>query len=202
MKRIVSCLTFVLTMLAAPAVFAVNTTYRSTMSGPSEAPPNNSPGAAIATIVLDRAAMTLRFSVQLFNLVAPSTAGHLHCCTAEPLMGVAPIAIPLTDLPVGVRAGTYEHGFNLSDESTYAPAFITSHGGTVAQARDFLLAGITANESYLNVHSSRHPGGEIRGFLVELAQPVPEPSAWLMLGVGLAGLGLHARRKAGATGAD
>ena len=34
-----------------------------------------------------------------------------------------------------------------------------------------------------------------RGFVVQLAQPVPEPSAWRMLGVGLAGLGLYSRRR-------
>ena len=195
MKRIVSCLALVLTMLAAPITFAANTTYRSSLSGPSEAAPNTSPGAGIATIVVDNIAMTIRFSVPFFDLVAPSTAGHLHCCTAEPLMGAAPIAIPFTDFPLGVRAGTYEHLFSLSDASTYAPAFLTAHGGTVNSARDFLLAGINANEAYLNVHSSVYPGGEIRGFLVQLAQPVPEPSAWLMLGVGLVGLSVYSRRK-------
>lgn len=195
MKRIVSSLALVLSMLAAPAVFAVNTTYRSTMSGPSEAPPNNSPGAGIATIVFDSVAMTMRFSIPFFDLVAPSTAGHLHCCTAQPLLGTAPIAIPLEDFPVGVRAGTYERTFNLSDAATYAPAFITANGGTVTQARDFLIAGINANQSYLNLHSSAYPAGEIRGFLVQLAQPIPEPSSWLMLGVGLAGLGLYSRRR-------
>lgn len=199
MKRIVSCLALVLTMLttlAAPAAFAVNTTYRSTLSGPSEATPNNSPGTGIATIVVDDIAMTIRLSVQFFDLVTPSTAAHLHCCTALPLMGGAPVAIPLADFALGVRAGTYEGLFNLADASAYDPAFITAHGGTVNQARDFLLAGINANQSYLNVHSSRYPGGEIRGFLVQLAQPVPEPSSWLMLGVGLVGLSLYSRRKA------
>ena len=195
MKRIVSGLVLVLTMLATPAVFAVNTIYRSTISGPSEAPPNNSPGSGIATIVFDSVAMTLRFSIPFFDLVAPSTAGHLHCCTAQPLLGTAPVAIGFQDFPLGVRAGTYERVFNLSNPATYAPAFITAHGGTVAQARDLLITGINANQSYLNLHTSAYPGGEIRGFLVQLAQPVPEPSAWLMLGLGLAGLGLYSRRK-------
>lgn len=85
--------------------------------------------------------------------------------------------------------------FNLSDAATYTPAFITANGGTVDAARDFLLAGINFNQSHLNVHSSPYPEGEIRGFIVQMAQPVPEPSAWLMMGVGLAGLGLYARRR-------
>jgi hypothetical protein len=49
------------------------------------------------------------------------------------------------------------------------PAFITAHGGTPASAETALLAGLAANEAYLNIHSNTHPGGEIRGFLFILA---------------------------------
>ena len=195
MKRLVSCLALVLTMLVTPNLLAANIIYRSTMSGPSEAPPNNSPGASIGTIVFDNVAMTMSFSTPFVDLISPSTAAHLHCCTAEPLLGTAPIAIGFDDFPTGVREGLYYRVFDLSDPATYAPAFLSAHGGTVAAARDFLLAGINGNQSYLNIHSSRYPAGEIRGFLVQL-DPVPEPSTWLMLGVGLAGLTVYSRRKA------
>lgn len=191
MKRIVSCLALALSMLASSAAFATTTTFRSTMSGPSEQPPNNSPGYSIAMIVLDDVAQTLSMTIPFFDLIANTTAGHLHCCTAMPLMGVAPVAIPFDGFPAGVRSGTYERTFNLADASTYDPAFISANGGSAQTALTALIAGIVNNESYNNIHTTTYPGGEIRGFLV----PVPEPSTWLMLGIGLAGIGFCAARR-------
>jgi hypothetical protein len=81
------------------------------------------------------------------------------------------------------------------DPATYDPAFLAAAGGTVDAARTLLLDGIVNNQSYLNIHSTAFPPGEIRGFLVELAQPVPEPSSWLMLGVGLAAVGFCAGKR-------
>lgn len=196
MKRFASSLALAFTMLVSSVAFAATTTYRTTMSGPSEAPPVASPGAGIATIVIDDIAMTMSLTMPFFDLLDETVAAHLHCCTAEPLIGTARVALPFGDFPLGVRAGNYARVFNLSDPGTYSAAFITAHGGTVEAARSFLLAGINANESYLNIHTGAYPGGEIRGFLV--AMPVPEPASWLMLGVGIAGLSVYARRRQGA----
>lgn len=195
MKRVVSSLALAFTMLVSSVAFAATTTYRSTMSGPSEQPPNNSPGASISTVVFDDTAMTMLFSIPFMNLVAGSTVAHLHCCTPEPLIGVAPPAIGLADFPVGAPSGLYERLFNLADAATYDPAFLTAHGGSVDSARAFMLDGINNNQAYLNVHSAAYPAGEIRGFLVQMAMPVPEPSSWLMLGAGLAGIGFCAAKR-------
>jgi len=69
---------------------------------------------------------------------------------------------------------------------TYNPAFVTLEGGTIPLARNALVAGIEAGETYLNIHTAAplgFPGGEIRGFLV-----APEPGTLLLLSTGFAGL--------------
>jgi hypothetical protein len=55
-----------------------------------------------------------------------------------------------------------------------------------------LLDGIAMDEAYLNIHTTSFPGGEIRGFL----SPVPEPSAWAMMFLGIAGIGFYRRWRA------
>jgi hypothetical protein len=67
------------------------------------------------------------------------------------------------------------------------PAFITAHGGTVAQAEADFIAGILGGQSYLNIHTVNNGGGEIRGQLT--AVPVPAVGAGLP-GLILAGGGL------------
>jgi hypothetical protein len=52
-----------------------------------------------------------------------------------------------------------------------------------------LLAGMAANETYFNIHTTQFPNGEIRGFLVA----APEPGTLLM--AALAFVGLAARRR-------
>ena len=192
MKRIVSSLALAMGMLASSA-FAATTTYRAVASGPSEVTPNASPGYTIATIVIDDTAGTMQVTSPFQDLLGTTTGAHIHCCTAAPFVGGAGVATPFTDFPLGVMDGTYSHLFDLNNAASYSAAFYTAAGSTVDGARDTLLAGIGAHEAYLNIHTNLYPGGEIRGFLV--AMPVPEPSQYAMLGLGLAGVAFMVRRK-------
>jgi hypothetical protein len=80
---------------------------------------------------------------------------------------------------------------DLSDAATYTLGFVNNFGGgTIAGAEAALLAGLLGGTAYFNIHSTRFPGGEIRGFLQAQA---PEPASLLLIGAGLAGLAVRRR---------
>jgi hypothetical protein len=167
-------------------------TWTSEMTGPNESPSNASPGTGHAEFTLSGNNLSVFITFQ--NLLAGTTASHIHCCTATPFTGVAGIAtvVPtFTDFPLGVTSGTYSRVFDLTQPGSFNPAFIAANGGSVDAARAGLIAGMNAGDAYVNVHSTQFPAGEIRGFLVT----VPEPGTLVLMGTGLAALGGAARKR-------
>ncbi len=151
---------------------------------------SNSPGAGFATVIWETVANTMEVQVSFSGLTSPTTASHIHCCTAAPLTGSVGVATQLpafTGFPLGVTSGTYDHTFDLTLASTFNPAF---DGATPASKAATLLAGLEANEAYLNIHTSAFPGGEIRAFLVE----TPEPGTVYLAATALAALFAVRRR--------
>lgn len=196
MKRILTMLVLAAAAILAPAAIAETTTLRSTMSGPSEVPPNNSPGYGIAEIVIDDVAHTMTMMIPFNDLLGGTTAAHIHCCVGSPLdpLGTASPATEtptLTGFPLGETTGVYNVTMSLLDPATYSTAFLAANGGTAASAEAALLAGLFGNLAYLNVHTDRYPGGEIRGYLVTV---IPEPSQWAMLSLGLLATGVALKR--------
>jgi hypothetical protein len=191
MKQSLSILALAAATLLASAAQA-QTTLKAVASGPSESPPNGSPGSSVASFEID--GDLLRAEVPFRDLLAGATMAHIHCCTTAAFTGTAPVAVPFVDFPLGVTNATYTHAFDLTDAAVYDPAFLAAFGGTPASASTALIDAINANEAYVNIHTTQFPAGEIRGFLV--AAPIPEPATWGMLGLGLAGLGLMRRRRA------
>lgn len=182
--------------LLLPLLFALNAgaaTYTVVLDGPSESPPNASPGFGSATVSFDASAHTLAINMSFSGLLGTTTASHIHCCTASPGTGTGAVATQtpvFVGFPLGVTSGSYNNSWDTSLASTWNPSFITNHGGTTAGAEAAFGAGLAAGEAYLNIHTNVFPGGEIRGFL----QPVPEPATWAMLAIGMVPLLLRRRR--------
>jgi hypothetical protein len=170
--------------------------FTAVLDGPSEAPPNASPGLGINTAVdWDTTLQTMHVHVDFSGLVGTTTASHIHASTASPFTGTAGVATTLpsfTGFPLGVTSGTYDHTFDMSLASSYNSTYITNNGGTPASAGAALLAAMNAGKAYWNIHTSVYPGGEIRGFLVPV---VPEPTSLVLMAIGAAGLGFAIRRR-------
>jgi hypothetical protein len=166
----------------AGAAHAGLITFNVTLSGLNEVPANASPGTGLATVVIDDTAHTMTLHVVFSGLLAPTTASHIHCCFAPqtPTAGVATTTPTFPGFPTGVTAGTYDATFDLLLASSYNPVYITNNGGTPASAEIALLTGMAQGRSYLNIHTTAFPAGEIRGNLIR----VPEPGGLALLALG------------------
>lgn len=177
MKMLKSVATIgLLALFCASGARATVISYQVILDGPSESPPNFSPGIGSATVDYDNTAHTLKVHVDFSGLLGTSTAAHIHSATASPFTGVAGVATTtpsFSGFPSGVTSGTYDNTLDLTSASSWNPSFVTANGGTTAAAEAALASGFAAGKSYLDIHTTVVPGGEIRGFLV----PVPEPAS-------------------------
>lgn len=192
MRTAVLTLLAALALVATPVGHAAVISFHVDLSGANEVPANASPGTGTAEIELDTILRTLSLDVIFADLLGLTTASHIHCCTLPTdNAGVATQVPTFIGFPLGVTSGTYSQVFDMTLASFYNPSFITAHGGTVDGAFDFLVAGMLAGMSYLNIHSAQFPGGEIRGTLMR----VPEPASLALFGIALASLAAIRRRK-------
>jgi hypothetical protein len=190
-----TALAAILTVGIVPIASAAPMYFDAVLAGSTEVPPTGSPGTGFAFVMIDPVTNTLAVNVTFSGLSGMTTASHIHCCTTIPGVGNAGVATTtptFPGFPLGVMSGSYSHIFDMTQASSYNPAFVTAEGGTVAGAEAALIAGIENDETYLNIHSSVNPGGEIRGYLV----PAPEPVTWTLFGTGLLGAFAMRRRKA------
>jgi CHRD domain-containing protein/PEP-CTERM motif-containing protein len=192
MKRLLGIVALVAASVFAPASQANLFTLYAFLSGAGESPPT-SPGTGTAIVTLDDSANTMRVQVSFSGLLAGTTASHIHCCTASAFTGNAGVATTtptFPNFPLNVTSGTYDMTFDLLLASSYNPAFVTAQGG-LAQAEAALINGLLTGHTYLNIHTTQFPGGEIRGFL-----RAPEPSTLALLAMGMLLAVAFARRTA------
>ncbi len=167
-------------MISVPANAAL-VLYRAILTGPSESPPNASPGTGVGQVDIDAVAHTMRVRASFSGLLGNTTASHIHTPTAVALTGTAGVATTtptFAGFPLGVKAGTYDNTLDLTMASSYNPSYVTANGGTPAGAEAALLAGIAAGKAYLNIHSNVFGGGEIRGFLQPFDPTPTAKSSW------------------------
>jgi hypothetical protein len=123
--------------------------YCANLDGLQEVPPNPSPGTGYGTFTIDTDANTVSFNITFAGLIAPETAAHIHgYCPPGVACGVI-FPLPLGSPKIGV--------WNYPETSEAD-----------------ILAGLT----YVNVHSSQFPGGEIRGQILECPVTPTDEASW------------------------
>lgn len=187
-----------LAIVMLSAAFAVpvsgaSALYTVVLDGPSESPPNASPGTGSGMVAYDDAAHTLHIQLTFSDLIGTTTAAHIHSPTAVPgtgTVGVATQVPSFAGFPLGVTSGVFDQTYDLTQASSWNPSYINANGGTPASAELALATSMAEGRAYFNIHTSEYPGGEIRGFL----QLIPEPATIGLLALGALAFGT--RRKA------
>jgi len=141
---------------AAPAS-AQQFTLNATLTGAGETPsPGINTGAfGNAVIVVDLGARTVTYTVNVFNMPSGVTASHSHVGA----VGTAGPVVVIFTPPVNA---SNDFGFTGVVQDT---AFSLAPTLGIRSADDMFQA-ILGNNSYVNVHSTVNPGGEIRGQLI------------------------------------
>lgn len=163
------------------------------LSGANEVPPRATAGFGTATVTFDDVTNILDIQSSFAGLTGTTTMAHIHCCAGPGANGPVATTVPsFPGFPLGVTSGAFSETLDLTNPTSFNPAFITSSGGTVLGVRNALVAGLLGGQTYLNIHTTVFPGGEIRG---QLLAAVPEPATWGMMLAGFGAIGYALRRR-------
>jgi hypothetical protein len=144
--------------LGASPASAQTFTLTATLTGTGEATQTtngvNTGAFGSAIVTVDMSARTVTYSVTVFNLPSGVTASHIHAGSTS------------TAGPVVVN---FAPPVNASNDFTFAGTvkdteFVLRPDQGIRSADDMFQA-ILGGNSYVNVHSTVNPGGEIRGQL-------------------------------------
>jgi hypothetical protein len=138
-------------------------TYKATLSGANERPTaNTSTATGTWTGVLNTQTNVMTYTMTYTGLSANSTLSHIHApgdatVAAGVVLNFANYANSTTPFTPGTTSGTVAGTINFA-------------GGTVTGLTitgDSLKKDMDLGLTYVNVHTSANPGGEIRGQIVK-----------------------------------
>ena len=149
--------TGLLAMVAAPtSAQTVTLTANLTGAGESTQTANgvNTGAFGDAVVTVDLSAQTVTYNVRVFNLPSGVIASHIHV-GAERTSG--PVVVNFAP-PVPAS-----NDFSFTGVVKFSEFVLRTDQGI--RSPDDMVQAILGGNSYVNVHSSANPGGEIRGQL-------------------------------------
>ena len=157
MRRVLVTLAAMALMLnVAATAQAQRITLTAELSGANETPaPGILTGAyGFAVVVVDVGAASVSWTVDVFNMPSGTNNAHIHV-GGPGIAGPTVINIPF---PSGIS-----NDYRLSGSATTATAGLRPDQGL--RSWEDVLQSIVGGQTYVNIHSSVNPGGEIRGQL-------------------------------------
>ncbi len=138
--------------LAACGGSSNNTTkYAATLNGVSETPPVATSGTGNATFTVSGTMVT--YSITASGLSGNATASHIH---VGPTTASGPVVLPFNTINNGP-------GGSVTISGTFTSSDVVPQTNPPINNLDDLLAQMRAGNTYTNIHTAAHPGGEIRG---------------------------------------
>jgi Cu/Zn superoxide dismutase len=127
------------------------TNFSATLSAANEVPANTSTATGSATFALS--GTTVTYTVTYSGLSGAPIASHIHVGATGASGGVV---VPFT-IPTGATAsGSFTGSFTQADIKPMTSPVIVN-------TLDDLLVQMRAGNTYTNIHTQAHTGGEIRG---------------------------------------
>jgi cell division septation protein DedD len=123
--------------------------------GNNEVPASNSTASGQATFTLSADGLSMHYVVQVANVVN-ATMSHIHAGAAGVNGGIVVLLFPVP--PATAKVGSFT---GILAEGDFTAANFT--GSLVGQPLSTLIAMMINGTSYVNVHTTQFPGGEIRG---------------------------------------
>jgi hypothetical protein len=166
----------VLFMILSGAAQAGVLRFHTDLSGANELPATGSTATGFADVYYDSDAHTLQVNITWAGLSSGTTAAHIHApgtaaqiSTALPFNGTWAVATQsgnFTGFPTGQTAGTYVGApYSLLSVANYTTGYVAANGTTGASSESALLGYLLSGKTYLNIHSTNFPGGEVKGYL-------------------------------------
>lgn len=146
----------VLAVIAAAAPVRADQTIKASLHGFNEVPAVSSTGSGEFTAKIREDAVDWELSYEGLEGTV-TTAAHIHLGQKDVNGGVSVFFCGGPRPPCTPGSGTFSGTFTAAD--VIGPAAQGIDPGELSE----LIAAIRAGQTYANVHTNKHPGGEIRG---------------------------------------